>query len=286
MSGHGIDLVTGVAALAARYPIWFCDIWGVLHNGVVAFAPAVDALTRFRAGGGHVVLLTNAPRPHDDVARQVASLGITPAAYDAIVTSGDVTRALIAGYAGQGLHHIGPEKDRSLFAGLDVRLVPEADAVAAVCTGLVDDTNETPAAYSAELARLVARDLPMICANPDIVIERGNELCYCAGAIGEAYEAIGGEVAYAGKPHQPIYHEAMLRAGTILGRAPGLHDVLAIGDGMNTDILGAHKFGIDMVFVASGIHLDAGESLNAASLTRLFAARPERPVAAIAQLAW
>ncbi len=281
-----IDIVPGAQHLASRYPVWFCDIWGVLHNGVAAFAPAVRALTQFRAGGGRVILLTNAPRPHDDVERQIARLGIGPAAYDAIVTSGDVTRWLIRGYAGKGLLHIGPERDRSLFAGLDARLVPEADAEAAVCTGMIDDMHETPAAYAGQLARLKARGLPMICANPDLIIERGNEICYCAGAIGQAYEALGGEVAYAGKPHPPIYAEALERTGIICGRTVGRREILAIGDGMDTDIRGAHGFGIAMLYVASGIHLGAGNALDAASVSKLFAGRPERPVAAAAELAW
>ena len=281
-----IDILAGVRGLASRHPVWFCDIWGVLHNGVVAFAPAVDALTQFRAQGGRVVLLTNAPRPSADVARQISQLSIGPAAYDAIVTSGDVTRALIAEQAGQGLLHIGADKDRSLFAGLDARLVPEADAAVVVCTGLVDDTHETPAAYAQQLSRLHARGLPMICANPDLIIERGNEICYCAGALGQAYQALGATVAYAGKPHAPIYHEALSRANAICGRTVSRSEVLAIGDGMDTDILGAHQFGIDMLYVASGVHLGAGETLHAASLENLFAGRPEHPVAAVAELAW
>ena len=285
-ASHTIDLVAGVQRLAGRYPVWLCDIWGVLHNGVVAFAPAVNALSQFRAGGGRVVLLTNAPRPHGDVARQIAQLGIGPAAYDAIVTSGDVTRRLIAGYAGRGLVHIGPEHDRSLFAGLGAHLVPELQAAAAVCTGLVDDTHETPAAYAVQLARLKARELPMICANPDLVIMRGAEICYCAGAVGQAYEALGGPVAYAGKPHPPIYAEALARAEEICGRTVAKRELLAIGDGMDTDILGAHRFGVDMLYVASGIHLGAGEGVTGATLAKLFAGRPERPVAAIAELAW
>lgn len=279
-------IASGVQHLARRYPVWLCDIWGVLHNGLAAFAPAGDALTQFRAGGGRVVLLTNAPRPHGDVARQIAQLGIGPAAYDAIITSGDVTRTLIAGYAGRGLVHIGPEKDRSLFAGLGAHLVPEREAEAAVCTGLVDDTHETPAAYAEQLARLKSRNLPMICANPDLVIMRGAEICYCAGAIGQAYEALGGPVAYAGKPHLPIYAEAFSRAAEICGRTVSKRELLAIGDGMDTDILGAHRFGVDMLYVASGVHLGAGEGLTAAALEKLFAGRPERPVTAVAELAW
>jgi HAD superfamily hydrolase (TIGR01459 family) len=279
-------ILSGARGLSVRYPVWLCDIWGVLHDGVVAFAPAVEALTQFRRAGGLVILITNAPRPFGDVARQIEGLEIGTAAYDAIVTSGDVTRDLIAAYAGKRLLHIGADKDRSIFARLDVRLVPAGHAEAVVCTGLVDDTHETPAAYATQLAELRTRDLPMICANPDVVIMRGADLCYCAGALGEAYEKLGGTVAYAGKPHAPIYQAALARAEAIRGYPVEARQVLAIGDGMNTDILGAHRYGLDMLYVASGIHLEAGEGLTPASVARLFKDRPERPVGALAELAW
>jgi HAD superfamily hydrolase (TIGR01459 family) len=281
-----IPLLPGVHALAKDYPIWLCDIWGVLHNGVAAFPNAVGALTRFRSQGGTVVLITNAPRPNSDVRSQIGDLGVTAAAFDDIVTSGDVTRTLVAELAGRPVLHLGPDKDRTLFAGLNARLTDETEAEACVCTGLLDDTNETPAHYSDLLQRLRARDLPMICANPDIVVERGTEICYCAGALGHAYEAIGGEVAYAGKPHSPIYTAAIHSAAAIRKAPVSLSGVLAIGDGMNTDILGAQRFGLDMLFVASGVHLQAGEAFNATSLARLFAGRPEHPVGAVAALAW
>jgi HAD superfamily hydrolase (TIGR01459 family) len=281
-----IPIITGARGLAARYPVWLCDIWGVLHDGVVSFAPAVAALTSFRRAGGIAILITNAPRPHDDVARQIRGLGIGPEAYDAIITSGDVTRELIAGYRGKGLFHIGAEKDRSIFAGLDVHLVAAGEAAAIVCTGLVDDTHETPAAYADQLAALKARGLTMICANPDVVIMRGADLCYCAGALGEAYEKLGGAVAYAGKPYPPIYEAAMARAEAIREAPVAKREMLAIGDGMNTDILGAYRYGVDMLYVASGIHLEPGRDLDAGSLAKLFSGRDERPLAAVAELAW
>ncbi len=281
-----IPLLPAVRELAARYPVWLCDIWGVLHDGVVAFRGPVDALTAFRMAGGLVVLITNAPRPFGDVARQIESLGIGQEAYDAIVTSGDVTRDLISAYAGKGLVHIGADKDRSIFTGLDVRLTGADNAEAVICTGLVDDTHETPAVYGPQLASLNALRLPMICANPDVVIMRGADLCYCAGALGQAYETLGGAVAYAGKPHSPIYAAALARAEAIRCKPIGKREILAIGDGLNTDILGAHNFGIDALYVASGIHLEAGQALDAGSLVGMFAERVERPIAAQAELAW
>ena len=283
---HTIPIASGVQWLAERYPVWLCDIWGVLHNGVAAYQTAYEALAIFRQQGGTVVLITNAPRPHDDVAQQILRLGITGAAYDESVTSGDVTRALIAECGDKPVFHLGPDKDRSIFAGLDTRLAAESQAGMVVCTGLFDDLTETPRDYEGQLRAMNRRKLPMICANPDVVVERGSQLCYCAGAIGQAYEALGGKVAYAGKPHAPIYAAALARVAAMQGRPIALDSVLAIGDGMETDILGAHQFGIAALFVASGIHLGAGEGLNEASLVRLFGGRRERPVGAIAQLAW
>ena len=281
-----IPIFDGVRAIASRYPVWLCDIWGVLHNGEAAYPAATDALLQFRESGGTVILITNAPRPHGDIARQIAGLGINAAAYDAIVTSGDVTRKLIAAYAGRKIFHLGPEKDHTLFAGIGITLAPVQTAEAVICTGLIDDLSETPTDYIGQLASFNARNLPMICANPDIVVERGSQICYCAGALGQAYEALGGAVAYAGKPKAPIYQEAMARAARLRGGTIAKREALAIGDGLRTDILGAHDFGLDALFVASGIHLNANIGLDAGSLAGLFAGAKARPIAAVERLAW
>ena len=281
-----IPIIDGARTLAGRYPVWFCDIWGVLHNGVAAYPAASEALVAFRAAGGTAILITNAPRPHDDVERQIASLGVPADAHDVIVTSGDVTRALISDYGKRPLFHLGPERDTSLFEGTGARLTGLDAAEAVVCTGLIDDVMETPDSYRDQLAAMRARNLPMICANPDIVVERGAAICYCAGAIGQAYKAIGGEVAYAGKPHAPIYEVAMTRAAQVRGAPISKRDVLAIGDGLHTDILGAGLFGIDALFVASGIHLSPSEGLNELTLAKLFTGQGPHPIAATAHLAW
>ena len=281
-----IPVLAGTASIADRYRVWLCDIWGVLHNGVSAYPAACQALTRYRGSGGTVVLITNAPRPAADIQTQISELGVPPTAYDAIVTSGDVTRSLIAGYGNRNVFHLGPPKDLTLYAGLEVRLTPVEKAEAVVCTGLFNDLIETPANYAGQLAAMHARGLPMICANPDIVVERGSAICYCAGALGEAYEDLGGRVAYAGKPKQPIYDAAMARASQLRAREVAKSEILAIGDGLKTDILGAHDNGIDVPFVASAIHLDAGTGLTAQSLGRLFPRDQSRPLAAIERLAW
>ena len=278
----GIPILSSVRQLAHRYPVWLCDIWGVLHNGVAAFPVASGALAAFRRQGGKVVLITNAPRPFDDVERQIRGLGVTPDAYDAIVTSGDVTRGLIRSWHGRPLFHLGPEKDRTIFEGLGAKLVSENAAEAVVCTGLIDDSHETPQAYGAQLNAMRKRGQPMICANPDIQVERGAQLCYCAGALGEAYERLGGRVEYAGKPRAPIYDAALAAIGGKVDRSK----VLAIGDGVGTDIKGAGDFGLASLYVASAVSMGHGATLNAATLDRLFAREPHRPIAAISELAW
>lgn len=281
-----IPIIASVSALRERYPIWLCDIWGVLHNGVAAYAEASAALRQFRAAGGVVILITNAPRPHEAIAGQIAKLGVPASAYDAIVTSGDVTRTLIAAEAGHGIYHLGPDHDRVLFEGMGVQLTDLSGARAVVCTGLFDDRNESPATYRKTLARMRESSTPMICANPDILVERGSTICYCAGAIGQAYEQIGGKVAYAGKPKAPIYEAAMLAAGRLRGRQVDNRETLAIGDGLTTDMLGAFDYGLDALFVASGIHFDPATGLTDAALAKLFEAQTSRPVAATARLTW
>ena len=195
-----IPLLPSIAEFSPTCDAWIVDIWGVMHNGARAFDAAGEACRKFRAGGGIVVLLSNAPRPFSAVVGQMTVLGVDPAAYDGGVTSGDATRGLIEAWAGKPLLHIGPERDMGLFDGLDVKLATAEEAQAIVCSGLYDDTRETPADYAGLFERLAARRLPMICANPDLVVERGDKLVYCAGALAAIYAEKGGEVIYAGKP--------------------------------------------------------------------------------------
>src|SRR5256712_2625772 len=278
------------ATLAGDYDVVLCDVWGVVHNGVAAAADAGDALARFRERGGTVVLITNAPRPGERVARLTLDrLGVPRAAYDGIVSSGDVTRALIAARAGARVFHIGPERDLSLFEGLDAPMAPLEHADYAVCSGLTDDTVETPHDYGDLIARMRARSLPMICANPDVVVERGDTLVYCAGAIADLYAAAGGTVIYAGKPYRPIYEQALAMAETVRGRPPNRARVLAIGDSVRTDLKGAAAFGIDFLFVTGGIHaeeLGGRENPDAATLAGIFAVAGLFPKAVMRRLAW
>lgn len=248
-------LIPGLAALAPRYRAILCDVWGVLHNGVAAFPAACAALQRFRREtGAPVVLITNAPRPSPPILEQLARLGVPDDAFDAVVTSGDVTRAEILAHREAPILHIGPERDRTLFADLDVTLADETAARQVVCTGLLDDERETPEDYRPLLERLVTRDLPFLCANPDIVVERGTTLIWCAGALARLYEDLGGRVTIQGKPHPPIYKAAMERLAELTGAPVAREAVLAIGDGLPTDIRGAVANELDVLFITGGIH--------------------------------
>ncbi len=249
------DLVGGVNVVLS-------DIWGVVHNGLVAFPEACEALRRFRSEGGAVILITNAPRPANSVQRQLRRLGVADETYDAIVSSGDLTRHYVADRAGQKLFWVGPERDNSIYRGLDPVLTPLEQADYIVCTGLFDDETESAEDYRAMMIQAHARKLPLICANPDIVVERGDRLVYCAGAIAELYRELGGEVIFYGKPHRPIYERAMALAAERLGRATPLNRVLAIGDSVRTDLAGARGFGVDCLFVTRGIHAEDFEGLD------------------------
>jgi HAD superfamily hydrolase (TIGR01459 family) len=241
--------VTGLSELRGSYDSLLCDVWGVLHNGVAAFPDAVEALRKFRAEAGPVVLLTNAPRPAGPIREQLRRLGVTEDAYDAVLTSGDVTREVIAQTPGAKLLHVGPDRDMSFYEGLDIEFVGEAEAELVSCTGLLDDVTETPEDYRALFQRLAARGLPMVCANPDLVVERGERLVYCAGALARLYDELGGTAILVGKPHAPIYAGARrLIAGL------GGQKTLAVGDGLPTDIRGAVDNGVDVLFVTGGIH--------------------------------
>ncbi len=249
------DLVGGVDVLLS-------DIWGVVHNGLIAFPDACEALHTFRSRGGSVILITNAPRPADSVRRQLRKLSVSDETYDAIVSSGDLTRNFVAGHSNQKMFRVGPERDNSIYRGLDPVIAPLQEADYIVCTGLFDDETESPENYRPMLEKALARKLPMVCANPDIVVERGDRLIYCAGAIAELYRELGGEVVFYGKPHRPIYERAIELAAERRGAAVPLDRVLAIGDSVRTDLAGAQAFGIDCLFVTRGIHSEEFEGLD------------------------
>lgn len=247
--------------LSHRYPVWFVDIWGVIHNGEKPFVETVATLARHRKEGGTVVLVSNSPRSAKGVIQQLDEIGVRTDAYDDAVTSGDVTQDLMRLVPSGKLYHIGPARDLSLFDGLPVKRVGLTEADAIICTGLVHDDRETPEDYRDELAALRARNLPMISANPDKIVRKGDRLIYCAGALAEAYQKLGGEVSMAGKPYAPIYEFALRKAFRLRDISIERNDVLAIGDGPETDILGAANQGFPVVYVGGGVR-DHAEDLD------------------------
>ena len=273
------DAVDGVDVLLS-------DIWGVVHNGLEAFPEACDALHSFRSRGGTVILITNAPRPADSVQRQLRKLSVADETYDAIVSSGDLTRHYVADHPGRRMFWLGPERDSSIYRGLDAVLAPLENADYIVCTGLFDDETESAENYRDMMLKARERRLPLVCANPDIVVERGDRLIYCAGAIAELYRELGGEVIFYGKPYPPIYERAMALAAERRGGAVDRSQVLAIGDSVRTDLTGAHGFGIDCLFVTRGIHsedFEGVDQLDPASVKELFGHPPK---ALIRELRW
>ena len=302
-SSHGVTrLVSGLRDLAASYDVILCDVWGVVHDGRAVFPAACDALAKFRAGGGRVVLLTNAPRPRRPIFQQLRRLGAPRAAFDLLVTSGDVTLFFMAERGNSPVHHIGPQRDLPLFDALREETgyapprVSLRDAAYVVCTGLNDEELETPDDYAATLDAMLARKLEFVCANPDLVVHVGDRLTFCAGALAARYESLGGRVLQAGKPHAPIYARAMLEAEALAGGPIERRRVLAIGDAMRTDIRGACDAGFDALFITSGIHRDDLHrddlrranpgALERAALEQFLEGADCRPTAATARLSW
>jgi HAD superfamily hydrolase (TIGR01459 family) len=284
------EIIDRFAPLRRAYDVLLCDVWGVVHNGLESFPAACGALQQFRQSGGTVILITNAPRPGASVARILDRLKVPHESYDAIVSSGDVTRGVVESRLNQRIFHLGPDRDLPIYAGLNVSFAPAETADYVVCSGLFDDTRETPDDYRELLAAMRARALFMLCANPDIVVERGEDLIYCAGALADAYADIGGEVLYCGKPHAPIYETAIGQAARVRGGGPPpLNRVLAIGDSIRTDLKGAVTFGIDCLFVVSGIHAADVRGTGADDLSGLreaFTAAGVAPKAVMRKLQW
>ena len=255
--------LSGLSDIAADYDILLCDVWGVIHNGRESWPAACEALSRFNRDQGHVVLISNSPRPSSDVVAQLDALGVPRDSWRAFVTSGDATRMELAKRAPGPAWIIGPDRDWPLYDGLGLDTVPGAEDAAFISvTGPVDDTVETPEDYRARLSAGVARDLELICANPDRVVQRGDQLIYCGGALADLYESLGGRVTMAGKPFGPIYDLALTEAAALLGKPVDRARVLCIGDGVVTDVLGANKQALDCLFIAQGIHGDAARGAD------------------------
>lgn len=261
-----VSKLRGIAAIADRFDAVLSDVWGVVHNGRAAHAAALEALVQLRQRDKPVILVSNTPRPAPPIHRQLEGFGVLIGThYDALVTAGDMARLLMSGrYAGARAWHLGPTRDLPVFDQVPVTQVerPE-DAEVVVCTGFFHEDTETAEDYRPLLETLLSRRLPLICANPDIIVHRGDDVLPCAGAIAVLYEEMGGPVHYCGKPYPEIYAGALKVASACLGRAVQRDRVLTIGDGLETDIRGARTNGLPALFIASGIH--RGEDVSAAA---------------------
>lgn len=284
------DLPAGLSALRDRYDVLLCDVWGVIHNGRESFPGACAALARWRAEVGPVVLISNSPRPASDVIAQLDGLGVPRAAWSAFVTSGDATRVLLAARAPGPMWKIGPAKDLVLYEGLGLDLAEVDQASFVSVTGPDNDDIETPEDYRDRLTAAAARNLPLICANPDMVVQKGDKLIYCGGALADLYARLGGEVLMAGKPFRPIYDLSLAEGEALLGKALDRARVLCIGDGVITDVKGANDQGLDCLFIAKGIHgekaLGADGRLDAAKVEGLLNEEGVTAAHAMADLVW
>ncbi|GHA31049.1 haloacid dehalogenase [Devosia pacifica] len=282
-------MISGLSELAPNYDAVLSDVWGVIHNGVDAFPEAYGALVKFRENGGRVGLITNAPRPAEPIMQMLDEMGVPREAYDTLVSSGDVTRAMIAKYSGKVIHHVGPETiDDALYEGLDITRGPAEEATAVVVTDL-DTDDDNPEMYRQRAEYWLSRNLTMICANPDRVVEHGNRIVYCGGALGDLYAAMGGAVLMAGKPYQPIYEEAFRQVEQAAGTSFEKSRVLAIGDSVRTDATGAAKFDTDLLFITGSIHaaeLDAFGNPDPSAIAELVAPSRARMVGFLPRLTW
>jgi HAD superfamily hydrolase (TIGR01459 family) len=284
-----VEIRQEASSLLARYEVVISDVWGVVHDGLWALEPACAALTRFREGGGAVVLLSNAPGPSEQVAGTIARKRVPRGCWDRLVTSGDVTRALIVESHHDKVFHIGWQSDKALFEGTHIALVGEDEADLVVVTELYDYYTETPEQYRPLLERFAARGLPFICGNPDLVVHVGEDLLPCAGSLAVIYEELGGKVAWAGKPHRPAYELALAAAREARGgREVDPAKVLVIGDAVRTDLAGANMMGFDSLFIAGGIHREEtirDGAVDPEGVAKVLAGQPARPLATMAALA-
>ena len=284
---HLPQMLDGFRDIAEHYDAVICDIWGVLHNGREPFAGVDAALKNFREGGGKVLLLSNAPRPGQTALHRLDEIGNARTSYDDILTSGDATRSLLTELGAQGkkCHHVGPDKDADLVAGLDIELVDKEDADVVLFSGMYKETTETPDDYADFLDDILARKLPLICPNPDRQVQMGDKIIFCAGAVAEVYEAKGGEVIWMGKPYPTVY----ARAKAMLAEMTGLDAprMLAIGDGPKTDIPGAQSAGVDALFISGGLAGASGAKVDTAEdIVKLLREEDTQARYAIRHLTW
>lgn len=257
-----VQIVTSLADIADRYDAVFCDLWGCLHDGLRALPEAVEALRGFKATGGKVVLLTNAPRPRADVARQLDRFGVPTDCWDTIATSGDSARvAMFRGIIGNKVWFMGQDFDMTFFEPpalvedpAPIEKVALEDATGIACLGPFDP-HADPSVNRPEFLYAKQKGLKLLCANPDIVVDRGETREWCAGALAQLYTEMGGESLYFGKPHSPVYTLARQRLAALGEDIPDSR-ILCIGDGINTDIKGALGEDLDSLFITGGLAKD------------------------------
>ena len=288
-----ISIINGLAQMADDYDLFIFDLWGVVHDGVAAYPGATDCLRRLRQRGARVVLLSNVPRPSASVTQHLATLGVVEALYDWLLTSGEATAASIAASAmGSGedarpaYFHLGPERSRPTLDACGGREVAIEAAEMIICTGLFDDNADRAEDYREFLTAAVAQGLPMICANPDVVVMRGDQMVQCAGAVAAFYEELGGTVRRFGKPYPAIFDRLFAETPDI----PRARAVM-IGDALATDIRGARQAGIDAIWIAGGIHAEAlalgpDGGLDQDRVNSVAEQAGERPTAILPWLRW
>lgn len=284
-----IDILDGLSSWDDRYDAILCDVWGVLHDGANLHPGALDALQRFRAGGGHVLLVSNSPRPGPLVIEQLTEMGVPRDVYDDVLSSGDIARAWLGQRPGLRIGLVTAPMHTPMHDGLDLRIVEPEDAEYLVVTAMADDENESPDDYRTLLEAHHAAGVPMLCANPDFIVERGGQLVHCAGALADMYRDMGGIVIDTGKPSTMIYDEAVQRVGAMRGTPIDHERMLAIGDSVRTDLRGAATLGIDMLFMARGIHAKdvmTNDRIDGQKLAALFAEEMVKPTAVQEKLVW
>jgi len=281
--------LASLSTLAHKYDVILCDVWGVIHDGLAVHPAAREALTQFRESGGSVILLSNASRLSAMVTPELERLGMISGAYDALITSGDITRDFLSMRPGISVFDVGPGSARAICEGLDMRFTTMQEADIAVAGGAFQDDSKAIDKLRPLLHDMLGRRLLLLCANPDVVTELGGRRVKCSGALAEIYAEIGGLVHYAGKPHTPIFERALTLAAELRNGPVARERVLVIGDSIRTDIAGARANGFDSLFVASGIHaqeLGSSPFYTPNALERLFSASGFTPSAVTWRLFW
>ena len=258
MNSHDPQKLKGISEISDKFDVYFIDLWGVIHNGVQCYPEALKVLEKLKEQNKKIVLISNAPRPSAVVKVFLETIGLESSCYDFLVTSGDITREYISlNSSKKNFYHLGPTRDIDLFKDLNVTLTSKEECEEIICTGLVSDEEEKLQDYKILLDFFLNKKIPLICANPDEVVARGEKIVFCAGALANQYKQEGGMVRYFGKPYSDIYSFALkkVRAHKDFKDKKEIN-TLVIGDNIKTDIKGANLFNLDSVLILNGIYKD------------------------------